>query len=144
MTATRLNRRFALSVVLTPFLVPIASCGDDKIEPEDPKLTGEWTGQVTFPEPDPSAEVGLELTENEAGEVTGTITWTVADNSGSGPVTGTHNYPDVSLNLTITWFGEKLTGRYVAQTVSDDRMEGTFSSDDGSITEPLAMTRKSA
>ena len=79
-----------------------ASCG--KVTTEDPKLTGEWTGQVTSPEPDLSAEVRLELTENDAGEVTGTITWTVAGHSGSGPVIGTHNYPDVSLSLTITGF----------------------------------------
>ena len=137
---TRLNQRSSLAGLLALFLVAFAGC-DGGTEPEDPKLTGEWTGQVTlglF-----SATITLGLTESDTGDVTGTMTWTVAGQpSGNSDVSGTHNYPDVTLNLKVALGPQELTGKYVAKLTTEDRMEGTFSTDDGSITGPAVLTRK--
>lgn len=143
MNIIRSNRRLPAAGLLTLVLILLAGCSDD-VEPEDPKVTGEWTGQVTLPLPgSPVAMVTLKLTEDAEGMVTGTITYSIAGQGGSGPVTGTHNYPDLSLNLKITVLGQEQTGKYVAKLVTDDRMEGTFSTDDGTINGALTMNRKS-
>jgi len=141
MNMTHLSRRHALGGLLTLSLAFLPGC-DGNTEPEDdPKLTGEWTGQVTL---GPfSATITLKLSESDAGEVTGTMTWEVPGSpAGSGPVTGTHNYPDVTLNLRVTLLGQERTGKYVARLTTDDRMEGTFSTDDGEIMGPATLTRK--
>lgn len=144
MNITRSNRRLPAAGLLTLLLIFFAGCGKETEPEEDPKITGEWTGQVTLPVPgNPQAMVTLNLTENDEGMVTGMMTYSVAGQGGSGPVTGTHDYPDVSLNLKITLLGQELTGKYVAKLVTDDRMEGTFSTDDGSIMGALTMDRKS-
>ncbi|MDE2974684.1 MAG: hypothetical protein OXU64_08210 [Gemmatimonadota bacterium] len=148
MTIMRLNPRLSLAVLPTLLLAGLASCGDDEMKPEeDPTLTGEWTGQVEVTIPDlgsVTAMVTLGLTEDDAGMVTGTMTWNVLGQTGTGPVTGTHKYPDVSLNLSVTLAGMELTGKYEGKLTTDDRMEGTFSTDDGSISGPMALTRKAA
>ncbi len=137
---TRLNQRSSLAGLLALFLVAFAGCNDDT-EPEDPKLTGEWTGTVTlgiF-----SATITLGLDESDTGEVTGTMNWEVPGQpTGTGPVTGTHSYPDVTLNLKVALGTQELTGKYVAKLTTEDRMEGTFSTDDGNITGPAVLTRK--
>jgi hypothetical protein len=132
MTVTHLKKpRLSLAGLASLLLVVFASCGDDEMKPEDPKVTGEWTGQVPI---NPlQASVTLMLTEDDAGAVTGTLTFSVAGQGGSGPVTGTHNYPDVSLNLQIEVLGRPLTGKYAGRLATEDRMEGTFSTDDGTI-----------
>lgn len=138
------GRQLAPWGFLTLVFVLLAGCGkDDPVEPEDPKLTGTWTGQVdVLGSP---ADIKLEVTEDDDGKVTGTMTYTVLGQSGSGPVTGTHNYPNVMLSLQITFGGMELTGSYAARLDADDpdHMEGTFSTDDGSITGSLAMERAS-
>lgn len=148
MTIMRLNPRLSLAVLPTLLLVALASCGDDKMEPEeDPKLTGEWTGQVAVTIPgggSVQAMVTLTLSEDDAGMVTGTMTWNVLGQMGTGPVTGTHKYPDVSLKLSVTLDALELSGKYEGKLTTDDRMEGTFSTDDGSISGPLVLTRKAA
>lgn len=145
MNMTRSNGRLVRGILLALSLVLLAGCGDDPVVEEDPKLTGTWEGQVALPVPgNPVAMVTLTLTEDDEGKVTGTMNYSVAGQGGSGPVTGTHNYPDVSLNLSIQLFGQELTGKYVAKLVAEDRMNGTFSTDDDSIEGDLTMTRKSA
>lgn len=140
MNMTHLSRRHALGGLLTLAMALLPGCSDE-MEPEDPKLTGEWTGQVTLGAI--SAAVTLGLSESDTGEVTGTMTYAVGGTpAGSGPVTGTHEYPDVTLNLKIEALGQEITGKYVARLTTEDRMEGTFSTDDGSITGPATFTRK--
>lgn len=139
MNMTHLSRRHALGGLLTLSLAFLPGCGDDP-EPEDPKLTGEWTGQVATPAG--PASVTLGLSENDAGDVTGTMNWVFQGQPGSGPVTGTHNYPEVSLNLKIELFGMELTGKYEGRLTTEDRIEGTFATDDGSITGSVVLTRK--
>lgn len=141
MTIMHLNPRLSLAVLSTLLLVVLASCSKKMETEEDPTVTGEWTGQVSVGLIE--ASITLKLTEDEAGAVTGTLTYSVAGQEGSKPVTGTHNYPDVSLNLQIELGGNQLTGKYVAKLVSEDRMEGTFSTDDGSVSGPATVTRKS-
>ena len=139
MTMTHLNRRLSLGRFLALSLVFLPGCGDDPVEP-DPTLTGEWSGQLSGLS---SATIALGLTENDAGDVTGTMTWTAQGEMGSGPVMGTHNYPDVSLNLQVVLFGMPWTGKYVARLVTEDRMEGTFSTDSGPIpATAVTMERK--
>lgn len=137
------GRQLAPWALLTMALVFLAGCGGDKpTPPEDPKLTGTWTGQVdALGNP---ADVKLELTEDDDGAVTGTMTFTIAGQSGSGPVTGTHDYPNVSLKLKINLVGSELTGSYTGRLATDDRMEGTFRTDDGAITGDLTMERASS
>lgn len=55
-----------------------------------------------------------------AGAVTGTMTFDVAGQSGSGPVTGNHEYPEFSLIFGIALAGEKLTGRYAGKATCDN------------------------
>ena len=141
MTTAHLTRRISLAGLLTLFLVLVVNCGGET-EPEDPKLTGEWTGQVSLGAI--QAAIALALDEDDAGAVTGTMNWTVAGTTGTGPVTGTHNYPDVSLNLKIEVLGQELTGKYVAKLTTEDRMEGTFGPDDNSFPpQPANLERKS-
>jgi len=144
MSRISFGRQLAPWGFLTLAFVLLAGCGDDEpMPPEDPKLTGTWTGQVdVLGSP---ADIKLEVTEDDDGKVTGTMTYTVLGQSGSGPVTGTHNYPNVMLNLKITFAGQELTGSYTARLDTDDpdRMEGTFRTDDGTITGSLAMERAS-
>ena len=132
---THSNRRLSLGRLLALSLVFLPGCGDDPVEP-DPTLTGEWSGQFR------TAAIAMGLSENDAGEVTGTMTWTFLEEMSSGPVMGTHNYPDVSLNLQIEVLGRPLTGKYAGRLATEDRMEGTFSTDDGTISGSLAMKRK--
>ena len=141
MTVTHLKKpRLSLAGLASLLLVVFASCGDDEMKPEDPKVTGEWTGQVPI---NPlQASVTLMLTEDDAGAVTGTLTFSVAGQGGSGPVTGTHNYPDVSLNFLVAWGGEHM-GTYVAKLVAEDRMEGTFSVNTLALSESATLARKS-
>lgn len=137
---TRLNQRISLAGLLALFLVVLASCGEE-MEPEDPKVDGEWTGQVTTPLGTVALELGL--SENDEGEVTGTMNWDLLGQTGSAPVTGTHKYPDVTLTLSIMFGGAELTGSYTAKlNMEGNRMEGTFTSADGTVTAPVTMTRK--
>ena len=140
MTVTHMKkRRLSLAGLASLLLVVFASCGEMK--PEDPKVTGEWTGEVLInPE---MAAITLVLTEDDAGAVTGTLTVSVAGQEESGPVTGTHTYPDVSLDLQVPLFGKEYAGTYVAKLVAEDRMEGTFSIDDRiRISESATLARK--
>lgn len=144
MTAKHFDTRLSAAGLLTCLLVLLAGCGTD---PENPQLTGTWTGQVQFTVPGgPTvpASITLSLTENDAGAVTGTMTYEVLGQSGSGPVTGSHKYPDVSLSLSITLAGEPLTGMYTGKVTAADRMEGTFTTDDGSFSGPLVLTRQAS
>ncbi|MDE2761615.1 MAG: hypothetical protein OXQ94_05720 [Gemmatimonadota bacterium] len=144
---TRSNGRLVRGTLLAFSLVLLAGCGDDPVVEEDPKLTGEWTGQAELTIPgfgSVPVMVTLGLSENDAGMVTGTMTWNAVGQTGTSPVTGTHKYPDVSLNLSVTLAGTEVKGKYEGKLTTDDRMEGTFSSEDGSITGPLALTRKAA
>ena len=142
MTMTHSNRRLSLGRFLALSLVFLPGCGDDDPVEVDPTLTGEWSGQVALGG-GASATIALGLTEHDAGDVTGTMTLTLAGDMSSGPVMGTHNYPDVSLNLQIVLFGMPWTGKYVARLVTEDRMEGTFSTDSGPIpATAVTMERK--
>lgn len=139
MNMTHLTRRHALGGLLTLAMALLPGCSDE-MEPEDPKLTGEWTGQVTTPFG--PASVTLGLSESDTGEVTGTMEWVFQGQPGSAPVTGTHDYPDVSLNLKIELLGMEVTGKYTGRLTTEDRIDGTFASDDGGITGSVVLTRK--
>ena len=141
MTLNHLNRRLSSAGFVALLLAALASCEDDPTPPEDPKLTGEWTGTVTLPQ-NLTAAITLGLSEDDSGNVTGTMTYTVLGQTGSGPVTGTHNYPNVVLSLKLEIAGTELTGKYEAKLTTKDRMDGTFRTDDGVISGALVMDRK--
>ena len=137
----QLNRRLSLGGLFTLMLVFFAGCGDDPVEPEDPKLTGMWKGQVEFQ--GQSATFTFNLSEKDDGAVTGTVTYEIAGITGSGTVTGTHTYPDVDLRIRITFLGRTGAGSYKAKLTTKDKMDGNFRSDDGELAGPLSMERSS-
>jgi len=121
-------------------LVFLANCGGGT-DPEDPSLSGEWAGQITLPGLQASIVFGL--AEDDAGAVTGTMTWTQQGGPPlAGIVMGTHTNRNVLLNMEIALMAESLRGKYEARLATDDRMEGTFASDDGQITGSLNMERQ--
>ena len=122
-------------------LVFLASCGD--MEPEDPKLTGEWVGQLTAM--GNSVTYTFNLSEKDDGTVTGTVTYEIAEIRASGTAMGTHIYPDVELRLQTSLSGRPpgVGSSYKAKLTTKDKMDGTFQTDDGSIEGPLSVERSS-
>ena len=135
---THLYRRLSPAGLLALSLVFLTSCGET--DPEDPNISGEWSGQITVP--GFQASINFGLTENDMGAVTGTMTWTQQGAPPlDGTVMGTHTNRNVLLNMEIALMAESLRGKYEATLKTDDHMEGTFASDDGQIMGSLNMYR---
>ena len=111
--------------------------------PEDPKLTGEWVGQLTLM--GNSATYTFNLSEKDDGTVTGTVTYEVSGITASGTAMGTHIYPDVELHIETSFSGSPpfLGSSYKAKVTTRDKMDGIWRTDDASIDERLTVERSS-
>lgn len=151
--------RLSTAGLLACLMALLAGCESDT---EGGFLSGTWIGQVDFTVPgDLIVPSSITLVTSEyltrvgtgqftgTGDVTGTITFEAAGQSVCGPVTGNHEYPDFSLSFALD--GKELTGRYAGRVTFDNctskfgrrgwcRMEGTFSTDDGAVSEALTLT----
>lgn len=97
-------------------------CWGGPAEPENPKVTGNWTGTgVSF---GTAESWRFSLEESSDGAVTGTFSIRVERLVFSGTVGGTHAYPTVSLDLDLVFFGQVVSGTYRGQLVSEESIEG--------------------
>lgn len=119
-------------------LLPLAACGDDPAEPENPTLDGRFVGN-TF-----GVQVDLALTET-AGDVSGTGTLVVPTQPGSSTtttipvtITGTHNHPNVTLTARAEGQPDVT---FVGQFTNDDTVSGTLTVP-GFPAAPLILVRR--
>ena len=160
MTLKNFDSRLSAAGPLTCLLVLVAGC-DTEPEPGG-YLSGTWIGQMGFTVPGgPTVPSSITLVTTETftgsvtwehtstGEVFGTITFEAGEQSVCAPVTGNHAYPDFSLRFALA--GEEVTGRYAGKATIHKctskfskrewcGMEGTFSTDDGAVSEVLTLT----
>ena len=153
--ATRLSAAGLLACLLA-----LPACRDR--DSEGGLLAGTWIGRADFTLSDDLIAPSLiTLYTNEyvtgsvageytgTGEVFGTMTIEARGQSVCAPITGNHEYPDFSLRFALA--GEEVTGRYVGKATirnctskftSPDwcGMDGTFSTDDGAVSEALTLT----
>lgn len=119
-------------------LLPLAACGDDPAEPENPTLNGRFVGN-TF-----GVQVDLSLAET-AGDVSGTGTLVVPTQPGASTtttipvtITGTHNHPNVA--LTARAQGQP-DANFAGQFTGDDAVSGTLTIQ-GFPSVPLILARQ--
>lgn len=156
MTAQRSDTRLSAAGLLA-CLLALPACG--VTEPEGGWLSGTWIGQADFTlSGDLIAPTSIilrtsekrSITEGYTGEVNGTIFFEAGGQSVCAPVTGNHEYPDFSLRFALA--GGELAGSYAGKATLGNctrkigkedwcGMEGTFSTDDGAVSEALTLTR---
>ena len=119
------GRGFALAAPVSMLFTALAlssSCRGGPAEPEYPTVTGNWTGTgVSF---DTMESWRFRLEESSDGTVTGTFTIRVQRLVFSGTVGGTHDYPALSLDLDMVFFGQVVSGTYEGQVISPASIEG--------------------
>ena len=99
-----------------------SACWGGPAEPENPTVTGSWTGTgVSFG----TAEGWrFRLEESSDGTVTGTFSIRVERLVFSGTVDGAHTYPAVSLDLDMVFFGQVVSGTYHGQLIAAESIQG--------------------
>ncbi len=101
-----------------------AGCGEGTAEPENPVITGNWTGiSTSFGAVE---DWTIQLEESGEGTVTGKFTLRIERLVFSGDVSGTHTYPSVSLDLRMRFFGELVTATYLGQLVCCESITGGY------------------
>ena len=99
------------TVVITASATPV---------PTTPSMTGKWTGSTTILKID--ASVVMDIEESESGSLSGDATFDLGPiGKFSGPVSGSHDHPDVHLSAQI----DKYTGSYDGTFSGDDTVNGT-------------------
>ncbi len=99
-----------------------SSCWDGTAEPENPTVTGSWTGAgVSFGTVE---SWRFRLEESSDGAVTGSFSIRVGRLVFSGTAVGAHVYPAVSLDLDMVFFGTVVSGAYQGQVISPDSIDG--------------------
>ncbi len=154
MTAQHSHTCLSAAGLVTCLLALLAGCGT---EPEKGGLlAGTWIGQTEFTVPGgPTVPASITLVTVETsvprGIVKGEIIIEAAGQTGCGPVTGNHEYPDFSLDFNFALAGEEVTGGYVGKATIHNctskfgrpewcGMEGTFTTHVGTFSEALTLT----
>ena len=117
------NGRGRLVALLTAVALSSA-CGNGPAEPENPTVTGNWVG--TGVSAGALEEWSFTLEEASGGSVTGSFVLRVERLVFSGTLTGTHEYPVLSLELDMTFFGQIVSGTYEGQLTSPESIEGEY------------------
>lgn len=130
--------RFLTALFSLILLLPLAACGDDPAEPENPTLNGRFVGNAF------GVQVDLSLSES-AGDVSGTGTLVVPTQPGASTtntipvtITGTHNHPNVS--LTARSQGQP-DATFAGQFTGNATVSGTLTLQ-GFPGVPLTLTRQ--
>ena len=101
-----------------------SACGDGTSEPENPTVTGNWVG--TGVSAGALENWRFNLDEGPDGIVTGSFSLRVERLVFSGDLSGTHAYPEISLDLDMGFFGQVVSGTYRGRLTSPETIEGEY------------------
>lgn len=111
------------AVLLTVVALPSA-CGNSTSEPENPTVTGNWVG--TGVSAGALEQWSFDLEEAPDGSVTGSFVLRVERLVFSGTLTGRHEYPALSVELDMVFFGQIVKGTYQGRLTSPASIEGEY------------------
>lgn len=104
--------------------------------PTTPSMTGRWTGSTTIL--NVNASVVLDVDESESGSLSGDATFDLGKlGKFSGPVSGSHDHPEVHLTAQI----DKYKGVYDGTFSGEDTIQGTVEVAD-LASAPLTLRRQ--
>ena len=101
-----------------------SACGNGTAEPERPTVTGNWVGSGVSA--GALEKWSFDLEEARDGSVTGSFVLRVERLVFSGALSGRHDYPAISLDLDMVFFGQIVSGRYKGQMTSPASIEGEY------------------
>jgi len=101
-----------------------SACGNGTAEPERPTVTGNWVGSGVSA--GALEKWSFDLEEAPDGSVTGSFVLRVERLVFSGTLSGRHDYPAISLDLDMVFFGQIVSGRYKGQMTSPESIEGEY------------------
>ncbi len=113
-----------LDTLLLAAAVLSSACGSGTSEPENPTVTGSWVGTGVSAGALENWRFNLE--EAADGNVTGSFSLRVERLVFSGDLSGTHAYPEVSLDLDMVFFGQVLSGTYRGRLTAAEIIEGEY------------------
>ena len=113
-----------LDTLLLAAAVLSSACGNGTSEPENPTVTGSWVGTGVSAGALENWRFNLE--EAADGNVTGSFSLRVERLVFSGDLSGTHAYPEVSLDLDMVFFGQVLSGTYRGRLTAAEIIEGEY------------------
>ena len=118
---------------LTLVLTVLAGCGGGTEPPVDGPLTGEWFGRID--DVNGPTDITFKLAHRDDVAITGTVTVVADEFTFPGDVEGTFDDPAVRLDLEIdvSGDGDIATAVYRGRLVTEGRMEGTFTPDNGNF-----------
>lgn len=111
-------------VTILTAVVLSSACGTGTSEPEHPTVTGNWVG--TGVSAGALEQWSFDLEEAPDGTVTGSFILRVERLVFSGTLTGRHEYPAISLDLDMIFFGQIVSGRYQGRLASPESIEGEY------------------
>jgi hypothetical protein len=111
-------------IAVLSLALALAACGGDSTSPP-PSFTGTWTADAI--DGGTAFTVTVITVEQNAGQITGTGSFTVGDAGGIAlTVTGTHVYPQVSLTLKASGFQDSnITGTFLDRNTVQARLNGS-------------------
>ena len=112
-----------LSALLTVAALSSA-CGNGTSEPENPTVTGKWVGSGISA--GALEQWSFDLEEAPDGSVTGSFVLRVERLVFSGTLSGRHEYPAISLDLDMVFFGQIVSGKYQGRLTSPESIEGEY------------------
>lgn len=115
--------RRLLQLLLTASVLSSA-CGNATSEPDNPTVTGNWVGTGVSAGALENWRFNLE--EAADGNVSGSFILRVERLVFSGDLSGTHEYPEVSLDLDLVFFGQVVSGTYRGRLTSAETIEGEY------------------
>lgn len=113
-----------LDTLLLAAAVLSSACGSGMSVPQNPTVTGSWVGTGVSAGALENWRFNLE--EAADGNVTGSFSLRVERLVFSGDLTGTHAYPEVSLDLAMVFFGQVLSGTYRGRLTAAEIIEGEY------------------